>query len=262
MRTITLVLLAIALLPAAALADDWSKTYEVGQNPQLRVDTSDADIRLDTWDQNKIEAHVATQHDKIGEGGVKIIERQNANSVEIEVRMPARHFSIDWGQHRVTIDIRMPREGKVNLRTGDGRISVNHLKGDMDFYSGDGRLEADDVDGTVRARTGDGSMRVSGRFDAVDVSSGDGHVSLTARAGSRVQQPWELRTADGSVELEVPADLAADLDLHTGDGHISLNVPLTVEGKFNGQDIHGKLNGGGNRVVVHTGDGSITVDKS
>jgi hypothetical protein len=35
-----------------------------------------------------------------------------------------------------------------------------------------------------------------------------------------------------------------------------------VEGKFNHNDVHGKLNGGGNRLVVHTGDGSITVDKS
>jgi DUF4097 and DUF4098 domain-containing protein YvlB len=69
-------------------------------------------------------------------------------------------------------------------------------------------------------------------------------------------------TSDGSVSLEIPADLAADLDLHTGDGHIRLNLPLTVEGKFSNQDVHGKLNGGGNRLVVHTGDGSITVDKS
>ena len=262
MRRFYFVLLAVSLLFTVARADNWSKTYDVGQMPQLRVDTSDADIRLDTWDQNKIEALVTTERDKIGEGGVKIIERQNGNSVEIEVRLPVHHFSIDWGQHRVSIEIHMPHEGKVNLRTGDGRISVSHLKGEMDFYSGDGRLEADDVDGSLRARTGDGSMRMSGRFDAVDVSSGDGRVSFTARPGSHVQQSWELRTSDGSVDLEIPSDLAADLDLHTGDGHITLNLPVTVEGKLGHQDIHGKLNGGGNRVVVHTGDGSITVDKS
>jgi DUF4097 and DUF4098 domain-containing protein YvlB len=105
-------------------------------------------------------------------------------------------------------------------------------------------------------------MRIAGRFDALDVSSGDGRVSVTARPGSRVQQSWEVRTSDGSVDLALPSDLAADLDLHTGDGHISLNLPVTVEGKLDRQDIHGKLNGGGNRLVVHTGDGSITVDKS
>jgi DUF4097 and DUF4098 domain-containing protein YvlB len=262
MRHFTFALFAVALLLTAAQADDWSKTYTVGHTPQLRVDTSDADIRLDTWDQHKIEAHVITERWKIGEGGIKILERQTGDAVEIEVRFPTRHFVIDYGQRRVAIEIHMPREGKVMLRTGDGRISVNHLKGEMDFYSGDGRLEVEDVDGDLRARTGDGSIRVAGRFDALDVSSGDGRVSLMVRPGSRVQRSWEVRTSDGSVDLEIPADLAADLDLHTGDGHITVNLPVTVEGKLNTQDIHGKLNGGGNRLVVHTGDGSITVDKS
>lgn len=262
MRQFTFALLAVALLLTAAQADDWSKTYTVGHAPQLRVDTSDAAIRLDTWDQNKIEVNVVTERWKIGQDGIKILERQTGDTVEIEVRFPHRNFVFDVGQRRVQIDIHMPREGKIALRTGDGRISVNHLKGEMDLYTGDGRVEVEDVDGELRARTGDGSIRVAGRFDGVDVTSGDGRVSLTVRPGSRVARSWDVRTSDGSVNLEIPADLAADLDLHTGDGHITLNLPLTVEGKFNNQDVHGKLNGGGNRLVVHTGDGSITVDKS
>jgi DUF4097 and DUF4098 domain-containing protein YvlB len=262
MRHFTAALFAVALLLTAAHADDWSKTYTVGHAPDLRVDTSDADIRLDTWDQNRIEAHVATERWKIGENGIKILERQTGDAVEIEVRFPRHGFVLSTSQHRVLIEIHMPREGKVALRTGDGRISVNHLKGAMDFYSGDGRLDIDDVEGTLRAHTGDGSIRAAGRFDSVDVTSGDGRVALIVRAGSRVAHSWDVRTADGSVNLEIPSDLAADLDLHTGDGHIMMNLPLTVEGKFNNQDVHGKLNGGGNRVVVHTGDGSITVDKS
>jgi DUF4097 and DUF4098 domain-containing protein YvlB len=261
MRHFAIALFAVALSLTAAQADDWSKTYTVEHAPQLRVDTSDAEIRLDTWDQNKIEAHVTTERWKIGEDGIKIIERQTGDAVEIEVRFPHRNYIFNT-QRRVVVEIHMPREGKVALRTGDGRISVNHLRGEMDFYSGDGRLEVEDADGNLRARTGDGSIRVTGRFDSVDVASGDGRVSLMVRPGSRVARSWDVRTSDGSVTLEIPTDLAADLDLHTGDGRITLNLPLTVEGKFNNQDVHGKLNGGGNRLVVHTGDGSITVDKS
>jgi DUF4097 and DUF4098 domain-containing protein YvlB len=262
MRHFAVALVATFLLVTGARADDWSKTYNVEQAPQLRVDTSDADIRLDTWDQKKIEAHVTTERWKIGDDGVKVIERQTGDSVEIEVRLPRRNFTFNSGRRRVSIEIHMPREGKVALRTGDGHISVSHLRGDMDFYSGDGRLEVDDVEGTVRAHTGDGSIRVTGRFEGVDLTTGDGRVSLKAQAGSHLAHPWDVRTSDGSVNLEIPGDLAADVDLHTGDGHITLNLPLTVEGKFNNSDVHGKLNGGGNRLSVHTGDGSITVDKS
>lgn len=262
MRSLFFAALAVSLTLTAAHADDWSKTYDVGRTPQLRVDTSDASIRFDTWDQNKIEARVTTTGWKIGEGGIKIIERQLGDSVEIEVRLPHPHVYFDFGQRRVSIELRMPREGKASLRTGDGSIVANGLKGEMDLSSGDGRIEVEGVDGSLRAHTGDGSMRIVGRFDAVDVSSGDGRVSLSARPGSRVGRSWEVRTSDGSVDLELPGDLAADLDLHTGDGHISLNLPVTVEGRLDRQDIHGKLNGGGNRLVVHTGDGSIRVDKS
>ena len=177
MRHLTFALFAVALLLTAAQADDWSKTYNIEHSPQLRVDTSDADIRLDTWDQNKIEAHVTTEGWKIGEGGIKILERQTGDTIEIEVRFPHRNFVLDIGQRRVQIDIHMPRAGKIGLRTGDGRISVNHLQGEMDLYTGDGRLEVEDVDGDLRARTGDGSIRVAGRFDALDVTSGDGRVS-------------------------------------------------------------------------------------
>lgn len=262
MRPIYLACLAVALLLTAAHADDWSKTYDVSRTPQLRVDTSDASIRLDTWDQNKIEVHVSTSGWKIGEGGIKIVERQVGDSVDVEVRFPNRHVYIDWGHHRVEIAVRMPREGKAALRTGDGHIVANGLKGDLELNSGDGRIEVDGADGSLRAHTGDGSMRIAGRFDSIDVSSGDGRVSLAARNGSRVDRTWEVRTSDGSVDLELPGDLAADLDLHTGDGNITINVPVTVEGKVDRQDVRGKINGGGNRLIVHTGDGSIRLDKS
>jgi len=53
-----------AALPAGA--DEWSKTYTLTGNPDLRVDTSDANIHVSTWDQKTIEAKVTTGRYKIG----------------------------------------------------------------------------------------------------------------------------------------------------------------------------------------------------
>ena len=39
---------------------------------------------------------------------------------------------------------------------------------------------------------------------------------------------WRVETGDGSVTLNVPADLAADVEAHTGDGHISFDLPVTL----------------------------------
>jgi DUF4097 and DUF4098 domain-containing protein YvlB len=249
----------IATLPASA--DEWSKTYNISGKPDLRIETSDANIRVTTWDQNTIEAKVITERYKIGEGGIRVEEHQSGDSVEIEVRYPHENFVINWGNHRVDIIIQMPREGKVNLSTGDGKIEVAGLKGEMDLHSGDGSENLDGVDGKLRASTGDGHIRANGRFDELDLKSGDGHVEVRATAGSSLASGWRLETGDGNVSLEVPGDLPADVDLHTSDGHIDLDLPVTTESQIRESDVHGKLNGGGNLLTIRTGDGSIHLRK-
>ena len=249
-----------------ARADDWSKTYTLTGKPDLRVDTSDANIHVATWDQNTIEAKVTTVRYKIGDDGIRIEEHQTGDVVEIDVRYPHSHgVTIEWGNHgshRVDIDIHMPREGRVNLHTGDGKIELGNFKGEMQLRSGDGSQEIDGVDGKLRALTGDGHIRANGRFDELDLKTGDGHVDARATAGSALSTGWRLESGDGTVTLEVPENLAADVDLHTGDGHIDLDMPVTTEGKIREGEIRGKMNGGGNLLMIHTGDGSIRLRKS
>jgi DUF4097 and DUF4098 domain-containing protein YvlB len=245
----------------AARAEEWTKTYSLTGRPDLRVETSDANIRVTTWDQNTIEAKVITSRYKIGEGGIRVNERQNGNMVEIDVRYPHHNFTVEWGQHKVDIIIQMPREGRAELRSGDGKIEVGNLKGEMDLHTGDGSVNLDGVDGKLRASTGDGHIQANGRFDELDLKTGDGHVDVRATNGSALASGWRLETGDGSVSLELPQDLAADVDLHTSDGHIDLDMPVTAEGKLRQNEIHGKINGGGSLLTIRTGDGSIHLRK-
>lgn len=256
---LTLVLSFAAVLPA--FADEWTKTYTLNGKPELRIETSDANIRVSTWDQNTIEARVVTSRYKIGEGGIRVEERQSGDTVEIDVHYPHHAFNVEWGSHRVDIIIQMPREGNVNLRTGDGRIDIAGLKGDMTLRSGDGSENIDGVDGKLHATTGDGHIQANGRFDELELKTGDGHVDVRARSGSVLAAGWRLETGDGSVSLEVPGDLAADVDLHTSDGHIDLDMPVMAEGKLQQNEIHGKINGGGSLLLIRTGDGSIHLRK-
>jgi DUF4097 and DUF4098 domain-containing protein YvlB len=256
-----LALTIAAVLPASA--EEWSKTYTLSGKPDLRIETTDADIRVTTWDQHTIEAKVITNRYKIGEGGIRVEEHQTGDSVEIEVRYPHHNFNFEWGSgHRVEIIIQMPREGNVNLRTGDGKIELADLKGTMNLHSGDGSENLEGIDGKLHASTGDGHIRANGRFDELELKTGDGHVDAIAKAGSTLAANWRLESGDGSVSLEVPPDLSADVDLHTGDGHIDLDMPVTTEGKIRQNEVHGKLNGGGSLLTIHTGDGSIRLRKS
>lgn len=255
--------LALSLTGAlSARADEWSKSYNLTGKPDLRIETSDANIRVTTWDQNTIEARVVTSRYKIGERGIRIEEHQNGDAVEIDVRYPHMGITIGWNSSRVDIIVQMPREGKVNLRTGDGKIELSGLKGEMDLHSGDGSETLDAVDGKLRASTSDGHIRVNGRFDELDLKTGDGHIEARATAGSALATGWRLESGDGNVSLELPPDLSADVDLHTGDGHIDFDMPVTTEGKIRENEVHGKLNGGGSLLTIRTGDGSIHLRKS
>ena len=256
---LTLGLCVAAILPAHA--DEWNKTYSVTSKPELKIETSDASIRVSTWDQPTIEAKVTTSRYKIGEDGIRIEEHQTGNTVEIDVHYPHHEFNIGWGSHRVDIIVQMPREGDVHLRTGDGRIELSGLKGVMDLHTGDGSEELNNVDGKLRATTGDGHIQANGRFDELELKTGDGHVDVRAGSGSSLSSSWRLETGDGSVSLEVPGDLAADVDLHTNDGHIDLDMPVTTDGKIRQNEVHGKLNGGGSLLTIRTGDGSIHLRK-
>ncbi len=265
MKRITFAMVAFCLAVAPALrAEQWSKTYTLTGKPDLRVETSDANIRVDTWDQNVIAATVTTDGWKIGEGGVKVLEHQAGDSVELEVRLPRQVciVCVHIKSHRVEVEIHMPREGRVSLRTGDGSIRLSSFKGAMQIQSADGDQEIDAVDGALQAHTGDGHVRATGRFDGLELSSGDGRIEAQALTGSTVASGWDLHTGDGSVTLQLPDAFAADLDLHTGDGRITLDMPVSVEGRLGSNNIRGKLNGGGNRLTIHTGDGSIRLEKS
>jgi DUF4097 and DUF4098 domain-containing protein YvlB len=267
MKLVAMKRLSVAILAASVVAalpahaDEWSKTYNVTGKPDLRIDTSDANIRVTTWDQNTVEAKVITSHYKIGEGGIRVEEHQTGDSVEIDVHYPHHNFNVEWGQHKVDIILQMPREGRVNLRTGDGKIDIAGLKGEMDLHSGDGSENLEGVDGKLHASTGDGHINAQGRFDELELKTGDGHVEVRAAAGSTLAAGWRLETGDGNVSLEIPGELSADVSLHTSDGHIDLDMPITTEGKIRQNEVHGKLNGGGSSLTIRTGDGSIHLKK-
>jgi len=261
MKWIGFAILAVVMARAVpASAEQWSKTYNLSGKPDLRVETSDANIHVTTWHQKSIEATVVSEHYKIGPGGLQIEEHQAGDTVEIRVRFP-HNFSTFSISHRVDINIQMPRSGSVNLHTGDGKIELSDFSGDMDLGSGDGAEEIHRVEGRLHANTGDGHINVDGKFDALHLKTGDGRIDARVSPGSTLAEEWMLLTGDGSVNLQIPENLSADLYLHTGDGHIDVSLPITTEGRIKENEVRGKLNGGGKQVTVHTGDGSISVRK-
>jgi hypothetical protein len=291
-------ILAAATLAPGARAEEWTKSYTVSGRAQVRVDTNDGAVRIATGESKQVEFRVIYEGYELNKN-LHIDSRQDGDSVQLNARVTG-HWGFSWGRGRrgPRIEVRMPKDadlqidtgdgsvetqpikghvkihtgdgsvrvqaidGDVDIDTGDGSITVEGAKGDIRLHTGDGHIEARNLDGRVDANSGDGHIKIDGRLDALNVKTGDGSIDARVEPGSKLSGGWSIRTGDGSVDMVLPADLQANIDASTNDGHISLGIPVTVEGTFSNSQIHGKMNGGGQSLTIHTGDGSIRLSKS
>jgi hypothetical protein len=256
-----ILLLCLSAFSLSAFADEWTKSYQVGNNASLRVETNDAAIEVTHGVSNTIAARVVADGYSISSSGVRVTEHQDADKVDIEVHIP-NEWGIHFGMHRgVRVEIQVPPQSTLDLHSGDGHISVSGISGQARIDTGDGHIDVHNFNGTLHGHTGDGHMTIDGVFSDLELRSGDGHIDLAVRPGSKMNGGWLIHTSDGGVEARLPQDLAAELYAHTGDGHIQLDLPVTVSGSIERSRIRGKLNGGGPLLEITTGDGSIRIAK-
>jgi hypothetical protein len=279
-------------------AEDVTKSFTVNGRAIVRVDTNDGSVRVTSGDNKEVQFRVEYQGYELNRN-LRVDTRQDGDKVELVARVSG-HWGFSWGGHgrNLRIEVRMPKsgdlqvstgdgaveaaslEGNINISTGDGSVKANDLSGIIDLHTGDGSISVDKLRGEIKMRTGDGSIeahgldgkvtadsgdghiKLEGRFDGLNIKTGDGSVEARVDNGSRMNTAWNIHTGDGSVDMTLPGDLQANIDASTGDGHISLGMPVTVEGSFSNSQIHGKMNGGGQPLVIHTSDGSIRLSKT
>jgi len=260
---IGLTALSCGLASAASSAHEWTKAWTTTAKPELRVETNDGSVTIHVWDDKKIEAVVTARGWEISSSEVRIHERQVGDRVELEARVPDWHMDfLNFGDRSLHIDLHVPRDTRTDVHSGDGSVEVSGLQGEVRINTGDGSIHAMGVGGSLDARTGDGSVHADGRFDSLNVRTGDGSVEVSVNPGSRVSSAWRIETGDGGVNVRLPRELSADLDVHTGDGSLDVDLPLTMKSANTGEDrkdLHGKLNGGGQPLYIRTGDGGIHV---
>jgi hypothetical protein len=271
---IGMALLATGLFAATVHADDYAKTFTVSNRANVRVDTNDGSVSVTTGDTKEVEFRVKYQGYVLNKS-LEIESNQHGDEVELIARIP-HGFHISLGMmRRLHIEVRMPKDADLQVRTGDGSIKANNVSGTVDLHSGDGALtvgslkgsvrlhtgdgsiEASDLDGKCDASSGDGRIRLSGRFDVLSAKSGDGSISVDALHGSKLDSGWSIVSGDGRIDVALPPDLPANIEASSGDGRITTDIPITMEGVMSTSRVHGKMNGGGSTLTIHTGDGSI-----
>ena len=139
----------------------------------------------------------------------------------------------------VHFTVRVPAGVDFVGRTVNGDIDTGSLNGDVSAYTVNGGIEIA-ATGYAQAKTVNGSIRASmGRADWT---------------GS-----LDFETVNGSITVELPADLDARVEASTVNGDMHTDFPLTIQGRWGPRRITGTIGEGGRTLHLSTVNGGISL---
>jgi hypothetical protein len=152
--------------------------------------------------------------------------------------------------------------GRMNTKDNDVTVSFTvRVPPGVRFVGRtvNGDVVAESLAGPVSAMTvnGDANFSTSSYGEASTVNG-----SIHATMGSSDwTDPLELRTVNGSITLDLPADVSTDLRATTVNGSISTDFPVTVTGRVNPRSLRATVGAGGRALELETVNGSVTLRK-
>ena len=191
----------------ARFIDTVEKRFTVSGAPSLEVSTFDGSVDVSTWDRPEvlvvIEKHAL---DKAAADRMIVTTDQNGDVIRVKVQEEKDGgFRVNVGSHNARITVTLPAKAQITALTGDGRVTVTHVEGDLRVRTGDGAIHLEQVNGSIDATTGDGRVEVrdvpfSGDSDraergtargrlgsggpTVSIRSGDGVITIRRSAGA------------------------------------------------------------------------------
>ena len=161
------------------------------------------------------------------------------------------------GQSEDGVRLRVPRRTSLHLSTvQDGDIEINGVEGEHDLQNTNGDVTAHSVSGTVQASS------VNGEVTIEIVNAGQGAMAFSS--------------LNGDVDLTLPADFGARLELQSVNGEIftdfdivlDRSAPKTEQERVGNryrveieQSVSGTINGGGLPVILRSHNGDLLIRK-
>jgi hypothetical protein len=156
------------------------------------------------------------------------------------------HHHRDWdddGGQSVDFTVMVPDGIKVLASTVNGDVRVTGATDEVIAESVNGRVDASTLGGPVKATSVNGSVEAR---------------MTTVRGANRL----EYSSVNGSVEITLPADLKADVELTTMNGAVRSDFPILATGSIDPRHLRGTIGGGGIPLRIETVNGSIELRKA
>jgi DUF4097 and DUF4098 domain-containing protein YvlB len=231
----------------ARVIDREQKTFTVSGQPRVNVSTFDGSVTVHGWDKQEVSYTVTKRGGDDDELRQINIQSEQQGSV-VSIIAKSEHES-----GSASLEVYVPRNSSLHVSSGDGRLNVEGVNGELTLRTGDGAIEVNDSRGQLQVNTGDGHIRVAGFDGQVDARTGDGAIVLEGKFVGLT-----ARTGDGSITLAVPSDANFTVETNAED--------LSNEGLSVSEDIapsprvkRWRVGRGGNIFILTTGDGKVVL---
>jgi hypothetical protein len=266
----------------------WTRTLSIDPAKEVYFSFQDVDGDLKVVTQKepeikiKVTKEALTRDKRLASrllAGTKIRLNQRNNRFELEILYPRLKTFLfpfrDYRRIKVSTEISLPQGANLKANLVDGRasltgkfkeIEVTTVDGPIWLENIEGKFKLNTVDGRVTISQGrgeaeivavDGDITIEGEIEPLKIQTTDGDIRAELASGTKIHHPWQLRTVDGDIEISLPPDLSADLDLETIDGSIRCDLKMSLNTIRGMKKISGRLNLGGPLISLKTVDGRI-----
>ena len=267
--TIVLATCLSSASPALAAIKEYS--YTVGPHANVSVDTQYGSISVKPGNDDQVVVTATFKSDN-----VEVDQQQTGNRIEIASHQVR---GTDQKTSQVDYELTVPPDATVNLRSSNGPLSVERLRGDVTLEGAEAVVLVRNVDnchvhvrtmrgpitlidvknGHVELATISGEIHLNSVTGQVQASSGSGKISYDGDFGSGGD--YRLTTHTGDIEALVPADVSADFRAHSVIGRVHHDFPLKPRhSRFNeelGRSFIGSTGQASSEVVLRSFSGKI-----
>lgn len=248
--------LVCMLLSLNAAAQDFRKSYEVGQGASISVRNVSGDVTVAGYDGSTV--LVLGFKEGRDRDLVSVEDNSAGNRVDVRARYPE---NCDCNAS-IRFEVKVPRViykfEQISSTSGD--VEVTGVSGDLLAKSTSGNVTVRGVTGAVNAKSTSGNVHVGEINGTVSGKSTSGNVEVEI-AQLNGAGDMEFASTSGNVRVKMPSNLDADVRMSTTSGGLKTDFPLTIEEpeRGPGRRAAGRIGGGSRNLRLSSTSGSVSL---
>jgi DUF4097 and DUF4098 domain-containing protein YvlB len=268
------------------------RVFDVRPGGELSLETDAGSVFVEAWEKDQVAVTVGMSGDAEQLRRFKLDFQATDSTVSVLGKQRHRFFPWHWQSSDIEFRVKVPSafrarvstsggeitavgvRGNVKCETSGGDLTLSSIVGDVHGETSGGDVVIRNVLGDVQGHTSGGDIRVDSVAGAVRVSTSGGDIVLLRvdgkihgeTSGGSIEARLvgdnggiHLETSGGNISVFVPKSITADVSASTSGGSVKCDLPLMVSGRISEDELHGKLNGGGNLIELSTSGGNIRI---